>query len=113
MTMADNPLVGKRKVEKPASDAVPPKSRPRATSVPKATPTELSVSYSIGTKVNIGNYESADVHFSRSEKYDTTTLTKAAIDKLWHERYQALHDELGELILAEKSEILGTDLQED
>jgi len=109
--------VGKREVETPASDADKPKPRPRAvqkTAQPKAvSQTEMSVSYSIGTKVNIGNYESVDVHFSRSEKYDTTGLSKAAIDELWNVRYQALHDELGELVLTEKAEILGTDQQED
>lgn len=110
--LADN----QREVEKPAPDAEPPKPRPRAAkkvAQPKAVPqTEISVSYSIGTKVNLGNYESADVHFSRSEKYDTTGMTKAAIDALWNLRYQELHDELGDLVLSERSEILGTD-QED
>jgi hypothetical protein len=88
--------------------ATPPKPQPRAVS-----PTEINVSYSIGAKVNIGNYESVDVHFSRSEKYDTTGLTSEDIDKLWNERYQELHNDLGDLVLAEKAEILGIDQQED
>jgi hypothetical protein len=97
-----------------APPTTPPPSPVKKTAQPKAVPqTEMSVSYSIGTKVNIGNYESVDVHFSRSEKYDTTGLTKAAVDALWNVRYQELHDELGDLVLAEKAEIMGTDQQED
>ena len=90
--------------------------KPRAAAKPKPVvppQTELSVSYSIGTKVNIGNYESVDTHLSRSEKYDVTGLSPEEIDKLWHTRYQALHDDLGELILAEKNEILGVEDKED
>jgi hypothetical protein len=99
--------VAARKVTKPATDATPPKPRPRAAAKKAVKQTELSVSYSIGTKVNIGNYESVDVHMSRSEKFDTTDMTAPEIDKLWHERYQELHNELGDLVISEKEEILG------
>lgn len=73
----------------------------------KPTPVEITVSYSIGTKVNIGNYENVDVHVAESEKYDVTGMSVAEIEEFWGERYQKLHDRLGDLIIAEKREVLG------
>lgn len=41
---------------------------------------ELRISYSAGMKVNIGNYQSVDVHFSESRSVDTTDVE--AVDSL-------------------------------
>lgn len=42
--------------------------------------TERSVSYSIGMKLNIGNYQSLDFHISESERFDPSGLTDTEID---------------------------------
>jgi len=90
----------KKPAAKPAT--VPPKTTKAA---PK--PTELGISYSIGTKVNIKNYESVDVHISESEKYDVTGMSVADVEELWKKRYEALTQRLGDIVLLEKQEILG------
>lgn len=56
--------------------------------------TELNVSYSVGIKANIGNYESADNHYSRSEKWDVSDIEVDEIDALYQERFEALQAEL-------------------
>jgi len=37
--------------------------------------TEINVSYSVGLKVNLGNYESADFHLSESHRLDVSNDT--------------------------------------
>lgn len=79
-------------------------AKPKPTSKPPMV--EMNVNYSIGTKVNIGNYESVDVHISETEKYNVEGFSQAEIDDFWGERYAALHERLGDLILREKDEVL-------
>lgn len=59
-----------------------------------AKQTEARLSYSVGAKVNIGNYESVDVHLSESEAYDVTELSQEEISLLTENRYLALKDKL-------------------
>ena len=72
----------------------------------KKTPpmTEISISYSLGIKANIAKFENADAHISRSERYDVSDMTAKQIDAFYHERYQALKNDLGPLIEAEYEE---------
>lgn len=70
--------------------------------------TELTVSYSIGTKVNLGNYESADVHLSETERWDVRGMSPLEIDQFATDRYLSLHSKLGERVIEEKNEMLGT-----
>lgn len=68
--------------------------------------TELSVSYSVGAKVQIVKYElTADVHLSRSEKWNVEGMTQDEIDSFYQERYQALSVELGEKAALEVEEL--------
>lgn len=68
---------------------------------------ELKVSYSVGVKANIGNYESADAHVSRGETWDVTGLTEEEATKFYNDRVQALHVELGLIIENEYADMLG------
>lgn len=72
--------------------------------------TELSVNYSAGTKVNIGNYESIDAHVSRSERYNVEGLSPEAIDQFYAERYEALQKEVGALVVSKRHQIMDGDL---
>jgi len=67
---------------------------PAKTSAPKAvpTPTEMSVSFSFGTKINLGNYESADVHVSRSERWNVEGLSEEEICAHYDARYEVLQE---------------------
>ena len=56
--------------------------------------TEKSVSYSIGVKANIGNYQSVDAHWSESEKWDVSGLTPDEADALREERLSAIRPRL-------------------
>lgn len=77
-------------------------------------PTEMGVSYSVSVKSNIGNYESADAHISRSEKWNVDGLSSEDQEKLWKARYEYLKAELDKLIKKEYDEtsIYGQDNEE-
>lgn len=77
-----------------------------ATVEPKLT--ELKVSYSVGVKANIGNYESADAHVSRGETWDVTGMTEEQATKLYNDRVAVLHTELGLIIESEYADMLGS-----
>lgn len=66
-----------------------------------AVKTEVRVSYSVGVKANLGNYESADVHLSESESYSVEGMSEEEIETLKDERYEALRDKLTDRISAE------------
>lgn len=70
------------------------------------TQVELSINYSVGVKANIGNYENSQASVSKSERWNVEGLSQEEISKLYSERYQALHDELGELIEIEYKEMI-------
>lgn len=72
----------------------------------KAEQTELVVNYSIGVKANLGNYESGDVHLSKTEKWNVEGLTQAQISALYEDRHLVLHDELGAKIEEEYEELI-------
>ncbi|MDE2104785.1 MAG: hypothetical protein KGL39_46540 [Patescibacteria group bacterium] len=61
---------------------------------PLPQPLTVSVNYSVGVKVNIGNYESTDGHFWRSETWDVAALSQDEIDAFYQERLQAIKNEL-------------------
>lgn len=72
------------------------------------TPTqvEVSITYSVSCRVNIGNYEHSDAFLSRGERYDVTGLTAEEIDAFYKERYAVLHDEIGTALEDEYKEML-------
>jgi hypothetical protein len=69
--------------------------------------TELTVSYSGLLRANLGNFEHADTHASRTEKYDVTGMTQEEVDVLYSERYAALKKEIDEICEAGYYEALG------
>lgn len=56
--------------------------------------TEVTVSYSIGVKCNLGKqtYESADAHFSQTERYNVEGMDEAAVSTFVEERRQGLKE---------------------
>ena len=72
--------------------------------------TELSVNYSAGTKVNIGNYESMDVHVSRTERWNVEGFSPVEVDDFFTARYEKLQAEVAELVVAKRDAILGGEL---
>ena len=77
----------------------------KETVAPKLT--ELKVSYSVGVKANLGNYENADAHVSRGETWDVTGMTEEEVTKFYNDRIAALHVELGLIIEAEYADMFG------
>jgi hypothetical protein len=69
--------------------------------------TEIKVSYSVGYKKNMGNYQSADIHLSESETYDVSTLDADASEKLSEARYEALRVRLDTRLLEALEELTG------
>lgn len=69
--------------------------------------TEISVSYSVGVKANLGNYESADVHLSRTERWNVEGLTADGATALYDARYGEIREELGARIEKEYAEMIG------
>lgn len=61
-----------------------------------ANQTTRRVSYSVGTKMNIGNYESADFHISESIEFDVTGETDEEIDALAEHHYDSLRERVDE-----------------
>jgi len=63
---------------------------------PSYTPpmTEARLSYSYGLKMNLGNYESADVHISRSETFDVSGMSDVDIADFMETRYRLLREEI-------------------
>lgn len=55
---------------------------------------ELTVNYNYGIKANIGNYESATVGLSRTEKWNTEGMTEEEIQKLYEERLTFLKTDI-------------------
>jgi hypothetical protein len=68
--------------------------------------TEVSITYSVSCRVNLGNYEHSDAFISKGERYDVTGLTPEEVEAFYQERYAALHDELGKIIEDEYFEML-------
>jgi len=66
---------------------------------------EIAINYNVGVKANLGNYESANVSVSKSERWNVEGMSEEEATKLWNERYEVLHKELGELIEVEYKEI--------
>lgn len=66
---------------------------------------EITVSYSVGMKANIGNYESADAHMSRTERWDVSGMTIEKAGDLYNARMHQIEQELGEQIVSKYSGI--------
>lgn len=71
--------------------------------------TAIRTSYSVGVKVNLGNFESADFRLSLDETWDVSDLTVDQTKALNKERYEYMRDELGKRIEKEAAEALGVD----
>jgi tRNA(Phe) wybutosine-synthesizing methylase Tyw3 len=56
--------------------------------------TELKLSYSVGMKVNVGNYQSVDVHLSEARTFDVTGEDADAIDNLSITVYNELREKI-------------------
>lgn len=69
--------------------------------------TEMTVSYSVGVKANLGNYESADTHLSRTERWDVSGLTEDGASTFYNERYEALRRDLGRKAEREYRDMIG------
>ncbi|MEM3008390.1 MAG: hypothetical protein QXU32_02360 [Nitrososphaerales archaeon] len=69
--------------------------------------TELSVNVSLGVKANIGNYESADAHISRSERWDVTGLSLEEVNTFYWERFDEIKQQLTERIESQYQELIG------
>lgn len=69
--------------------------------------TELTVSYSGLLRANLGNFEHADTHVSRTEKIDVNGMTQDEVDELYAERYAHLKSVVDPLVEAGYYEALG------
>lgn len=71
--------------------------------------TELTVSYSGLLRANLGNFEHADTHISRSETWDVADIgnDQKLINELYRLRYEALKTEVDVLVEAGYYEALG------
>jgi hypothetical protein len=69
--------------------------------------TEIRVSYSVGFKKNMGNYQSADVHVSESETYDVSGLDTDTARTLSDERYEVLKERVDERLSFSLEELSG------
>lgn len=72
-------------------------------------PADLNVSFSFGGKKNLGNYENADYHISRSERWNVADLAgdDAAISAFYAERYAVVREEVLALANHEWKELGG------
>ena len=69
--------------------------------------TELSINYSLGLRANLGNWEHADIHVSRSEKWDVAGMAPNDVDDLFEARRRALKELLDPIVEGEYKEVLG------
>ena len=68
---------------------------------------EITVSYSVGVKANLGNYESGDCHLSRTEKWDVRGMDEQAASEFANTRYSVLKEELDSQVEKEYKELKG------
>lgn len=66
---------------------------------------EKKVSYSVGMKVNVGNYQSVDVHISESDTFDVSDLSPQEVDDMAVARYNYLRGKLDEALTQAVSEL--------
>lgn len=59
----------------------------------------LRVSYSVGMKVNLGNYESCDLHLSEAHEYDTTGMSDKEIEDFRDETRSSIAQRLSDEIV--------------
>lgn len=57
---------------------------------------EVTVSFSIGVKCNLGeqSFENVNFNLTRTEKYDVSEMSDEAVELFYDERYQILRKEL-------------------
>ena len=80
----------------------------KPTIVPRIT--DITINVSKGAKANIGNYESMDVHVSKTEKWDVGGMDPTQAATFWSERYEAIQAELGEIVIDRYEKIHKGDL---
>jgi hypothetical protein len=73
--------------------------------VPNSELKEIKVSYSVGTKVNLGNFENVDVFFSETETYGVEGLPEADIAKLRNAKFAQMRERLDAEMLKARSEL--------
>lgn len=66
---------------------------------------EIKISYSVGCKVNLGNYENVDMFFSETETYGVEGLTDKQLQKFRDEKYGDMRIRLDEAMLKARNEI--------
>lgn len=69
--------------------------------------TELSINYSLGLRANLGNWEHADIHVSRSEKWNVEGMSTSDVDDLFEARKRHLKEVLDPIVEGEYNEVLG------
>ena len=69
--------------------------------------TEVVVNYNVSVKANIGNYESASVGVSTSERWDVSKLSTEEAAKLEADRYEELKTLLDARVQKGYEELMG------
>jgi len=64
---------------------------------------EHKISYSVGTKLNMGNYESADIHLSETETWEVQDNNEA--ETLSQERFGVLRERLDSRLVEIANEV--------
>lgn len=68
---------------------------------------EKRISYSVGAKINLGNYESGDVHVSESETWNVSEMDADLVDDYIAGCYAQLRQRVDERANAEIAELRG------
>lgn len=69
--------------------------------------TELTISYSGLLRANLGNFEHADTHIGRTERWDVSDLNEEEAEDLYASRYKHLKETIDPLVEAGYYEALG------
>lgn len=68
-------------------------------------PLEKRLSYSIGMKINVGNYQSVDVHLSESTAFSTEGLSQDDIDIETEQEYKVLREKVDQRFVDAVNEV--------
>ncbi len=67
--------------------------------------TEARVSYSVGMKINVGNYQSVDIHFSEAETFNVEDLSDEQIAAFTDERRAGLQERIDARFMDKVAEV--------